>query len=248
MVTRYFREAENVNKGINCALLPYTNLQENITIKQIQGEMLSLLRVSVFPLSRGTLPLASTAQFSSSAKVLLKTSEGKKKVATKKPESGATKEKKGKKKPGVKKAVPAYFFYVKERYATGKESIMAHEFAKRNEILRDEWSKLNAAERAPFESAAKTDKERYTAEVEQAKKDAPPKRPLSGYFRWFQENREALLNANPGIATKDLVKLAGAEWRKLSTDIQESFNGEARRDMDVWKQDYAKWKEAKNSI
>jgi len=43
-----------------------------------------------------------------------------------------------------------------------------------------------------------------------------PKRPMSGYFLWLNENREQIKEDNPGIAVTEISKKAGELWRALS--------------------------------
>jgi len=70
-------------------------------------------------------------------------------------------------------------------------------------------AKTKSAEAAPKETkpkAAKTD-----AGLEQ------PKRPMSGYFLWLQENRAALVKKLGAEAkVTEITKAAGEEWKKLA--------------------------------
>lgn len=47
-----------------------------------------------------------------------------------------------------------------------------------------------------------------------AKDPNAPKRAMSAFFFWMQENRDRL--KKPGMGVADVAKAAGAEWAKLS--------------------------------
>lgn len=42
-----------------------------------------------------------------------------------------------------------------------------------------------------------------------------PKRPLSAYMLWLNENREAIKKENPGIKVTEIAKRGGELWRGL---------------------------------
>lgn len=46
--------------------------------------------------------------------------------------------------------------------------------------------------------------------------DQQPKRPLTAYFIWMGENREAIGKANPDLKSKELVKKLGETWRGIT--------------------------------
>lgn len=206
--------------------------------------MLALFK-SIVPVR--ALPAA--AQFSSAAVVLSELKEKKPRATTKQTKKKSEKTKKPAtvyplKPTAVKKAAQPFFFYVRERYANDKDMIMELEFSKRSAFLRDQWNVMSPAEQAPFVSAYETDKQRYAAEVEQAKKDGPPKRPLSAYLKWFNENRVQLKNQNPGITFQELGKLGGEKWRELSDLVKDEYKASSAEETANWKVEYAKWKDA----
>lgn len=43
-----------------------------------------------------------------------------------------------------------------------------------------------------------------------------PKRPLSAYMLWLNENREAIKKENPGIKVTEIAKRGGELWRGLT--------------------------------
>ena len=42
-----------------------------------------------------------------------------------------------------------------------------------------------------------------------------PKRPMSAYFLWLNENREQIKSDNPGASVADIAKKGGELWREL---------------------------------
>lgn len=42
-----------------------------------------------------------------------------------------------------------------------------------------------------------------------------PKRPLSAYMLWLNENREAIKKENPGIKVTEIAKKGGELWRNM---------------------------------
>lgn len=50
-----------------------------------------------------------------------------------------------------------------------------------------------------------------------------PKRPLSAYMLWLNDNREQIKRENPGIKVTEVAKRGGELWRGLK-DKSVSFN------------------------
>ena len=49
------------------------------------------------------------------------------------------------------------------------------------------------------------------------KKDADaPKRPMSAYFLWLNENRERIKTENPGIGVAEVAKKGGEQWKEVA--------------------------------
>jgi len=85
-------------------------------------------------------------------------------------------------------------------------------------LLAAEW-KNNPKDKKKYEDAATKQKERYakdkvTYEGEQREKKGP-KRGLSAYLLWLNDNRERINKAHPGIKVTEVSKIGGAEWKKL---------------------------------
>lgn len=42
-----------------------------------------------------------------------------------------------------------------------------------------------------------------------------PKRPLSSFFVWFNENREAIRRENPDVKITEIAKIGGKLWKEI---------------------------------
>eukprot|EP00794_Sanderia_malayensis_P000295 gene295-921_t len=73
---------------------------------------------------------------------------------------------------------------------------------KKKEVKRKSTSK-------PKEPATKKTKKK-------GKDPNAPKKPMSGYFIWLQENREKIKRDNPGISITEISKKAGELWKNIT--------------------------------
>ncbi len=70
------------------------------------------------------------------------------------------------------------------------------------------------------------------------KKPAPPKRPLTGYFRFRGDVYKSTVANNPKLAPKQIMSLIGSKWSKLSNAAKNRYNA-------AWKADQGKYQAAK---
>ncbi len=58
------------------------------------------------------------------------------------------------------------------------------------------------------------------------KKDVPPppKRPLNGYFRYSNDQREQFKKKNPELTHKEIMKAMSVEWNKMTEAQQKKYN------------------------
>ena len=66
-----------------------------------------------------------------------------------------------------------------------------------------------------------------------------PKRPLSSYFRFTQENLGELEN-EPLV---ERVKILGQKWREMTDEQKEMYTEESRKEREQYKKDVAAWKQ-----
>ncbi|CAK9291352.1 unnamed protein product [Gordionus sp. m RMFG-2023] len=68
-------------------------------------------------------------------------------------------------------------------------------------------------------ASSKKNKEKTTSKKKKTNKDKDPdlpKRPLSTYFMWLQENRERLKRENPKASIIEITKIGGEAWRNIT--------------------------------
>ena len=58
--------------------------------------------------------------------------------------------------------------------------------------------------------------ERKERKVKKVKLPGQPKRNLSAYFIWMQENREKIKSENPSLSITEIGKKAGELWKALT--------------------------------
>jgi hypothetical protein len=129
-----------------------------------------------------------------------------------------------------KRSTSAYFYFLaqcrKEAAKAGKPPTKIAEFTK---DASEKWKALTADKKKPFEAAAAEDKKRYEQEmgVYKGKTVDPnkPKRPPTAYFVFLAGFRIKM--ANKGIEHKELLKMAGEEWRTLSNEDKKPFEKKA---------------------
>jgi len=121
-----------------------------------------------------------------------------------------------------KRATSAYFYYLafcrEEAKKQGRSISKIAEFTKE---ASEKWRNLNGKEKQVFDNKAAADKARYDREMQQygggrgkqTKDPNAPKKPLTGYFLFLADFRER--HRGKDIANKDLLKMAGEEWREM---------------------------------
>lgn len=121
-----------------------------------------------------------------------------------------------------KRSTSAYFYYLafcrEEAKRAGRSISKIAEFTKEASC---KWRALDSRGKKPFDDQAAQDKARYDREMaqygggrsRQPKDPNAPKKPLTGYFLFLADFRER--HRGKDIANKDLLKMAGEEWREL---------------------------------
>jgi len=129
-----------------------------------------------------------------------------------------------------KRATSAYFYFLahcrKEAAKAGKPPTKIAQFTKE---CSEKWRNLNAENKKPFDASAAEDKKRYDEEMAAYKGKTidpnKPKRPPTAYFLFLADFRIRM--ANKGIEHKELLKMAGEEWRNLSPEDKKPYEKRA---------------------
>jgi len=136
-----------------------------------------------------------------------------------KPDSRQGKKAKDPNKP--KRATSAYFYYLAQcREDAKKAGRSLSKIAEFTKECSEKWRNLGK-DKKPFDDLALADKARYDREMQsygggrsRGNKDPnAPKKPLTGYFLFLADFRER--HRGKDIPNKDLLKMAGEEWREL---------------------------------
>jgi len=140
------------------------------------------------------------------------------------------KQKKAKDPNKPKRSTSAYFFFLaqcrKDAAAAGKAPTKIAEFTK---AASEKWRALTPTEKAPFEKSAAADKARYDEQIAAYKGKTvdpnKPKRPPTAYFLFLADFRIRM--ANKGIEHKELLRMAGEEWRNLDAEDKKPYEKDA---------------------
>ncbi|XP_052778360.1 high mobility group protein B3-like [Mya arenaria] len=121
-----------------------------------------------------------------------------------------------------KRSTSAYFYYLafcrEEAKKAGRSISKIAEFTKE---CSEKWRNMNGTAKTRFDEQAAADKKRYDREMSvytggkssRTKDPNAPKKPMTGYFLFLQDFRER--HRGKDIPNKDLLKMAGEEWREL---------------------------------
>lgn len=144
---------------------------------------------------------------------------------------GKTKKAKKEKDPNKpKRSTSAYFYFLAHcRVKAAKAGKGTSKIAEFTKECSAEWAKLTKAEKKPFDDKAAVDKERYQKEMDAYKgKTTDPNKPKkapTAYFLFLADYRIRM--ADKGIEHRDLLKMAGAEWRGLSDGDKQPYEKKA---------------------
>jgi len=160
---------------------------------------------------------------------LKKQNEKSKMELTKEKEKERKKLEKEEKDKRPKRAATALNLYVKKNFANFKSQSKDKEVTKLLPLMIAKFKSLSDSEKKPYVDEAKKDKSRYEKEKSVIAKNAPPKRPLTAYILFANDERGALAKQHPNLSLTDLTKKIGSKWRALSEKDKESWEGKAEK-------------------
>ncbi|KAL3853380.1 hypothetical protein ACJMK2_016926 [Sinanodonta woodiana] len=154
--------------------------------------------------------------------------------------------KKGKDPNKPKRSTSAYFYFLahcrEEANKAGRSISKIAEFTKE---CSEKWKVMTETTKRPFEEKAATDKARYTREMAsysgKSKKDeGKPKRPQSAYFLFLADFRTKMKGKN--IDHKEILKLAGEEWRKLTAEKKQPYENASQKEQKKYEAALSDWR------
>eukprot|EP00978_Attheya_sp_CCMP212_P037738 scaffold180789_cov71-Attheya_sp.AAC.2 len=120
-------------------------------------------------------------------------------------------------------------------------------------LVSIEWKGLNKEERATWEEMARQDKERFEREkltyngpwkVPIRKKDAStPKRPMSAFLDFSNENRKLAQLSNPHLKGRVISKILSNMWKEAQAEERALFMDRERELLKTYKAKMKAWKE-----
>jgi len=154
-------------------------------------------------------------------------------------DDGAHKPKKAKKKvrdpDEPKRPQGAFFLYLNALRPMFKEDNPDMSHKEITAEISKNWNDLSSEEKEPFESEAAELKKAYVVKKAEwdlkngktAKDPKAPKRPLSSYMIFSQENREKIMTENPGIKFTEVAKKAGEMWKSITAEEKKPYEEKA---------------------
>ncbi len=132
-----------------------------------------------------------------------------------------------------KRPVTAFAIYLKQMAPQRPSDVAPAEYVK---TIAAKWNTLNDAEKRPFSVAAAESKAATTARREKV-----PKRPASGFLRFYAEHRAKNNITITSLAdARSAVISAGQAWRSLSPNERDTYNRAAKTEFDAYKTKLAK--------
>jgi len=135
-----------------------------------------------------------------------------------------------------------------------EESIAFAAFSKK---CSDRWKVMSEKEKKRFVEMADRDKVRYEAEMKhyvppagagktksgRRKKDPnAPKRALSAFFWFCNDERPGIREANPGYTVGDVAKELGRRWGDVDEEAKKGYNAMAEKDRERYAKEMAAYK------
>mmetsp|Transcript_62851 Transcript_62851/g.153031 ORF Transcript_62851/g.153031 Transcript_62851/m.153031 type:complete len:600 (+) Transcript_62851:632-2431(+) len=144
-----------------------------------------------------------------------------------------------KKAPGApRRFKSAYMFFSTKKHKEFREELNKNGQAKMNttdvaKLVSKAWKSLSAEERKEWDDVALADKKRY--EVERAAYKGPwkvptisaasagkdptaPKRPMSAFLAFSNDNRKAVKSVHAEMSNADITRILGQMWKELSAE------------------------------
>jgi len=133
------------------------------------------------------------------------------------------------------------------------ENVNFTEFSKK---CAERWKQMTDKEKKRFADMAENDKQRYDREmasytppageggVRKRKKKDPnaPKRPLSAFFLFCQDERPAVKAVYPNYGVGDAAKELGERWNKVTAEAKSKYEAMAQGDKARYDKELQKYK------
>jgi len=110
-------------------------------------------------------------------------------------------------------------------------------FVPANNNMPAEVYSLHGSGQAGLASSKPAEKRalKYTKGLKRPKDEKCPKKPLTGYFSWANENRERVKAELNTTTLAEITKKLGEMWRELPKNEKSKYDDEYKKKLEVWK-------------
>ena len=87
--------------------------------------------------------------------------------------------------------------------------------------------------------------ERSSKPKKKTKLPGMPKKPMTAYFLWLnEEGREGIKRENPGIGVTDVAKAAGEKWKEIDEETKRKYDEKHKELKEKYDEEYKEWFES----
>jgi len=157
----------------------------------------------------------------------------------------------------------AYFVQACREELKKRHPDQAVAFTEFSRSCAQRWKAMSAQEKAPFQNQAEVDKQRFNAEMrtyvpqdagrkrggkrKRSKDPNAPKRSLSAFFWFCNDERPKIRGMNPEYTVGDVAKELGRMWAQVDPQTRERYNLMAERDKQRYQREMEGYKNNKKA-
>ncbi|CAL8117157.1 unnamed protein product [Orchesella dallaii] len=166
----------------------------------------------------------------------------------------------GSKKPKGRTTAYAYFVQACREQRKKSQPGESISFGDQSKECSERWKVLTAAQKKPYVDMQLRDKRRYDVEMEgyvptavgngkrapkkkRAKDPNAPKRSLSAFFWFCNDERPKIRGANPEFGIGDVAKELGKMWKLISETDKKKYEVMAKRDKARYEKEMSAYKQ-----
>lgn len=149
-----------------------------------------------------------------------------------------------------KQPLSSYMRFVNEKRSEIKEDNPGCGIGEVAKIAGKMWKALEDSEKKVYEKAYEKERKVYLAKMEDyvppsgtkaPKSKAPkdpnaPKKPLTAYFAWMNQNRSRIKEENPGSSLGEIAKIAGKEWKEVDDEQKSELEATYKEEMEEYRE------------
>jgi len=164
-------------------------------------------------------------------------------------------------KPRGRMTAYAYFVQACREELKKRHPDQAVAFTEFSRSCAQRWKAMSPQEKAPFQNQAEVDKQRFNAEMrtyvpqdagkrrggkrKRSKDPNAPKRSLSAFFWFCNDERPKIRGMNPEYTVGDVAKELGKMWALVDPQTRERYNLMAERDKQRYQREMEGYKSNK---